>query len=189
MLVADGSPELAQAGGEKLYHLLRMQRWLLLGTGAACALLLVSFQIGDIPSLHASGSPSAAIAVYGAACFVAAAGMASWWLWTRIANTRTSSVMLTPAGVRIVFTGGSALHFRWDDPSLRLTLREFSDSRVVPGVTLEWASGGMGEYASVSRGGSARIKEEATAHGLKSSISTTGAPPRQWTLTVIINHR
>lgn len=185
MLASNRPVEVGQPGGEKLYLALRMQRWLLLGTGLALALLLLLLQIGIIPGVLTGDSSGAAIGIYGATCFVAAAGVASWLVWTRIANTRTRSVILTPAGAQVVFTGGSTVLLRWDDPRLRLRLREFSDSNLVAGVTLEWASGGMGQYASVSRQGSARIKEEAAARGLKLSTSVTGAAPKQWTLTEI----
>jgi hypothetical protein len=145
----------------------------------------VLLQVGVIPGVLTGDSTEVAIAIYAVSGFVVMAGVISWWLWTRIAETRTKSATLTPEGVELEFFGGSTTSLNWTDRELRLRLREFSDSDRVQGATLEWGSGRMGQYASISRVGAAHIKEEAVAHGLKLASSTTGTAPNQWTLTKI----
>ena len=162
---------------------LRKQRWALLATGLALSAFLVVFLLGAIPGYTNIRGLAGTIVVSIGAAFVAAAGIVCWWLWTRLANFRTGKVLLTDQGIHVEFVNGSVVELEWTDPGLRFVTKEFSNQAVIPGVSLQWGSGGIGRYAHISRLGTERLKSEAISRGLRGTATSTGKPPNVWVTT------
>lgn len=177
--------EIQTAHPNKLYESLLRQRWALLGTGLTGALLLTLLQVEVIPGILPRESGLAAVGVSAGAAFLAAAGVGSWLLWTRIARTRTKLVTVTADGLEVRFFGGERVSLPWTSPSLHLKIRTFPGSGASAGAVLEWANGRMGEYAAISLDGSEVIRGQAAGLGLRITTSVTGKPPYQQATTEI----
>jgi hypothetical protein len=159
---------------------LKRQRWAILLTGLAGAVLLIAFQLGAVPGLSDDQRTGGAVVVFLGSAFLVAAGASSWWLWTRLANSRTARARLTDQGIAVEFVGGETVNLDWANQSLQLTITEFSASAANPGATLQWGSGRLGHYAHISHSGAERVKAEAQAHGFRLTSASIGKPPNVW---------
>lgn len=164
---------------------LKKQRWALLATGFGGAAVIILFLWGAIPGVANKEGTVGFVGVALGGAFVAAAGVVSWWLWTRLANFRTRWVSLTDQGILVEFLIGSTARLNWADPNLRITIQEFSSSSAIPGATLRWGTGGIGRYAHLSHAGAERVKSEAIHAGLHVNSTTAGKPPNLWYTTQI----
>jgi hypothetical protein len=185
----NGEPEIQPANSGKVAVSLKRLRWPVLTVGVVGAVFLVAFQLGLIPGLQDLNGSLGATGVYAGAAFVFAAGIGGWWVWTRLANIRTSRVVLTAEGIRVIFSDGSNAFLSWADPNLHFRVREFSNSALIPDSTIIWGTGGIGRYASVTREGAQRVRAMATDRGFRLTTSQTGKPPSVWNLTEISRAR
>src|SRR5208282_5981321 len=185
----NGDLEIQPVHSDRMAVSLKRQSWSILVSGLACGVFLVAFQFGLIPGVQDSNGSLGGIGVYAGAAFLCAAGVGGWWVWTKLAKTRTSRVVLTAEGIRVVFFDGSTTLLSWKDPSLHLSIREFSNSALISGSTIVWGTGGMGRYAFVTREGAQRVRAMATDRGFRLTTSQTGKPPSVWNLTEISKAR
>jgi hypothetical protein len=187
-LPTDSTPVLDESQASKEVRTaasLRKMRWVVLAVGLVGSAVLTAFVFGVIPGIKNAEGLAGTVGVSFGAAFVAAAGIVSWWLWTRVANFRTKSASLTSQGLTVEFVGGSIVRLDWADPKLQFSIVEFPNSRVVTGATLKWGPGGLGHYAFVSRGGAELIKSQAGSRGYKVSTKSSGKPPNLWTTTQV----
>jgi hypothetical protein len=171
-------------GGEGLAASLRRMRWAILVVGLFGTVVLVAFVLGAIPGLHNVQGMAGTIGVLAGATFVGAAGIGSWMLWTRIANTRTKRVVLTSDGLVVEFVSDQRVRLDWSDPELRLRLR-FFDGAQEQSAMLLWGAGKMGQYASITRAGAETVEAEATGHGFRLTVTPSGEPSSGWREIVI----
>lgn len=171
--------------GSKLSASMRRMRWAVLATGLAGSVLLVAFQLEFIPSLVATMGTIGAVVVYAGAAFIAVAGLGSWWLWTRLANTRTHRVSPTSQGILVEFSDGSKTELRWGGVGLAIRIREFSNSATVSGATLLWGKGRMGQYAHITLAGAQQVKSLAAEAGLRLTNTPIGKSTSGWSETRI----
>ncbi len=163
---------------------LRRQRWAILATGLACSALLIVFLFGALPGVPFSGGLGASIGVSFGAAFLVAAGIGSWWVWTRAADFLTRRVVLTDRGIMVEFVNRPPVHLDWADAGLRFSVIEVSDPISASGGTIRWGSGGVGRSARVSGSGLEALKAQAVSQGLKAYTTLAGKPPNQWSTTV-----
>ena len=149
---------------------------MVLATGLVLGSLLVLLQVGVIPGVLTGDNTMGAVGVYVGAALVMGGGVGGWVVWTRIAKTRTKSVVLTQEGIRIAFRGGTTVILPWDDPEFHVKLQESSSSDETGSVRLEWSAAGKGQYVFVTREGGSRIRSEAAGRGLTVSSTTSGSP-------------
>jgi hypothetical protein len=161
----------------------RVQRWPILVVGLVGSVILVVFGLGYIPGLSGPLGVGAAVGVFFGAAFLAVAGLVSWWLWTRIANTRSRRVVLSDQGVTIDFVNLPTARLNWSERGLRFSIREPPNSSIASSATLLWGSGRMGQYAFIRGAASELVRSEAAAHGFRGITSATGKPPYVWTTT------
>lgn len=123
----DGDQEIQPANSESAAASLKRLRWPVLITGVAGAAILVAFQLGLIPGVQDLNGSLGAIGVFCGAAFVGAGGVVGWWVWTRLANSRTRRVTLTAQGILVVFNDEASALLSWADTNLHMTIKEFSN--------------------------------------------------------------
>ncbi|MGA8537004.1 MAG: hypothetical protein WB789_06390 [Thermoplasmata archaeon] len=181
----DGDQEIQPANSESAAASLKRLRWPVLITGVAGAAILVAFQLGLIPGVQDLNGSLGAIGVFCGAAFVGAGGVVGWWVWTRLANSRTRRVTLTAQGILVVFNDEASALLSWADTNLHMTIKEFSNPAIVPDSTILWGKGGMRQYAFVTREGAERVRTISTDHGFRLTNTQSGKPPSVWNLTEI----
>ena len=164
---------------------LKRMRWAILGVGLACSAFLVAFQTGALPGLGDVQGGLGEIGILAGAAFLAAAGIGSWMLWTKLANTRARRVLLTADGLRIEFMNYPPVQLNWSDPQLRLSLTSLDTPQGSPAVVIRWGRGRMGQYANITRSGAEMVKSEATRNGFRLRSTSTGKVPNVYNETVV----
>ncbi len=181
------TPDLTDGAEEtealKLASSLKRQRWALLAVALIGSAVLVTFSLGGLPGVTNSRGLAGTAGILFGAAFLATCGIGSWWLWTRIANSRTRKAWLTDNGVVVEFVNGSTTRLAWTDPNLRFVIKECSNSSAPSSGILQWGSGGIGKYAQLSREGAERVQSAALSHGLLGRTTSSGKLPNAWITT------
>ncbi len=154
------------------------------GFSAALGATLLLFDLGWVPGLAVRAGEVARLGVLAAAVYLFALSVAGWVFFGRTAARRVVNVGLGPSGLTARLATGALLRAEWDDPTLALTLRDWSPGSSQP-VALQWGPTAKGPYAFVTRDGARRVESDARSLGLRVESRSSGEAPRIWRETTI----
>jgi hypothetical protein len=103
----------------------------------------------------------------------------------RLVRQQITKLTVSDQDLRAVRVDGSVLEARWDEPTLRVVLRNFRPADAQARPALELSVRGVHAVGTVTREGATLVEGQASRHGLVVKTWTNGKPPREWTAVEI----
>lgn len=147
----------------------------------ACAVFLAIFALGWIPGVTNQMGMTGEFIIFGFVFFLVGCAVWAWFLFAPIVRDTANRVDASSSDIRISYPAAPELVVRWSDPSLTLSVIQYSTG---PGVPLNFLvkAGNRRAFASIRPDSLPELSQMAQANGRTMAAQVRGKPPRTWTV-------